>query len=170
MKFWDFLYSVGDLSSLMHNMQKFLFMGIVHSQPTCVATVNTAADILKVSRHMVQCWSFYREKKVKICAMVYSNEERVFIIKHYFIITSFKRVQELFQNWFLNCRMPNKSTIQRIVELFHKRLSFASGYISWQRTLTPEKDYRSEQPHMWRSNATRRLRVCLCHSCGKWLE
>ncbi len=106
-----------------------------------MATVNTAAHILKVARHLVQCCSFYNEK-VKICAMVYSNEEHVFITEHYFRTTSLKQIQELLRNGFSNCKMPNKSTIQCTVEHFRTRFSVAAGYVGWQQTptmLAPEK-------------------------------
>ncbi len=53
--------------------------------------VNTAAHIVEISHYLVQYYSFDREKKVKISTMVYSNEEQVFIIEHYFRM-SFKRV------------------------------------------------------------------------------
>ncbi len=74
--------------------------------------------------------------------MVYSNQERSFIIEHYFSTKSYMKVQELFENEFPNRLKPNKSTIQRIVQHFRTAYSVASGYTTRERTpsiVTPAK-------------------------------
>ncbi len=101
--------------------------------------MNTAAHILEVSHHLLRCRLFHREKvSVQRCIPMKNKCSS----KHYIKTMSFKRAQKLFQNWFPNSRMPNKSTIQRNVEYFCTPFLIANGYIGQQLTptmLTPKK-------------------------------
>ncbi len=142
---------VGDLScNPTHNTRKFPFAELFTLQLTWVATLNTAAPILEVSHHFGSVF-FVLSWKVgeNLCNGVFQWRTR----SHhwtFFRTTLFKWVQELFKNWFMNCRMLTKSTLQHIVEYFHACFSVTSGCISWQ--WTPTTLTRSEEPHTWQSN------------------
>jgi hypothetical protein len=71
--------------------------------------------------------------------MVFSQDQRVFILEHYFPTRSYAECQNVFRNSFLVSVVPNKSTIQRLVERFREtesigekrrscRLSVLSNY------------------------------------------
>jgi hypothetical protein len=48
----------------------------------------------------------------------FSQDQRVFILEHYFSTRSYAECQNAFRNSFPDSVGPNKSTIQRLVELF----------------------------------------------------
>jgi hypothetical protein len=50
--------------------------------------------------------------------MVFSQDQRVFILEHYFSIRSYAECQNAFRNSFPDSVAPNKSSIQRLVERF----------------------------------------------------
>jgi hypothetical protein len=50
--------------------------------------------------------------------MMYSRDERVFILEHYFTQKSFAVVREAFSNAYPNKEVPNKTTIHRPVTKF----------------------------------------------------
>jgi transposase len=52
--------------------------------------------------------------------MVFSQDQRVFILEHYFSTRSYAECQNAFRNSFPDSVMPNKSTIQRLVERFRE--------------------------------------------------
>jgi hypothetical protein len=48
------------------------------------------------------------------------QDQRVFILEHYFSIRSYGECQSAFRNYFPDSVVPNKSTIQRLVERFRE--------------------------------------------------
>jgi hypothetical protein len=48
--------------------------------------------------------------------MVFSQDQRVFILEHYFSTLSYAGCQNAFRNSFPDSLVPSKSTIQRLVE------------------------------------------------------
>jgi hypothetical protein len=55
--------------------------------------------------------------------MVFSQDQRVFILEHYFSTWSRAECQNAFRNYFPDSVVPNKSTIQRLVERFRETWS-----------------------------------------------
>jgi hypothetical protein len=55
--------------------------------------------------------------------MVYSREERVFILEHYFALKSFAVVRESFSNAYPDKEVPNKTTIHRLVTKYRETRS-----------------------------------------------
>jgi transposase len=52
--------------------------------------------------------------------MVFSQDQRVFILEYYFSTRSYAECQNAFRNSFPDSAVPNKSTIQRLVERFRE--------------------------------------------------
>jgi hypothetical protein len=52
--------------------------------------------------------------------MVFSQDQRVFILEHDFFTRSYGECQNAFRNSFPDSVVPNKSTIQRLVERFRE--------------------------------------------------
>jgi hypothetical protein len=52
--------------------------------------------------------------------MVFSQDQHVFILEHYFSNRSYAGCQNTFRNSFPGSVVPNKSTIQRLVERFRE--------------------------------------------------
>jgi hypothetical protein len=52
--------------------------------------------------------------------MIFSQDQRVFILEHYFSTRSYAECQNAFRNYFPDTLVPNKSTIQRLVERFRE--------------------------------------------------
>jgi hypothetical protein len=50
--------------------------------------------------------------------MVYSLEERVFILENFLVLKSFASVREAFSNAYPDKKVPNKTTIHRLVTKF----------------------------------------------------
>jgi transposase len=50
--------------------------------------------------------------------MIFSQDQRVFILEHYFSTRSYAECQNAFRNSFPDSVLPNKSTVQRLVERF----------------------------------------------------
>jgi hypothetical protein len=50
--------------------------------------------------------------------MLFWQDQRVFILEHYFSTRAYKECQNAFRNSFLDSVVPNKSTIQSLVERF----------------------------------------------------
>jgi hypothetical protein len=50
--------------------------------------------------------------------MVFSQDQRVFILEHYFSTRSYAECQNAFRNSFPDSVVPNKSTIQCLIERF----------------------------------------------------
>jgi transposase len=55
--------------------------------------------------------------------MVFSQDQCVFILEHYFSTRSYTEYQNEFRNSFPDSAMPNKSTIQRFVDRFRETWS-----------------------------------------------
>jgi transposase len=51
---------------------------------------------------------------------VFSQDQRVFILEHYFSTRSYAECQNAFRNSFPDSEVLNKSTIQRLVEIFRE--------------------------------------------------
>jgi hypothetical protein len=62
--------------------------------------------------------------------MVYSQDQRVFILEHYFSSRSYAECQNAFRNSFPDSVVPNKSTIQRLVERFCETRSIGEKHCS----------------------------------------
>jgi hypothetical protein len=60
--------------------------------------------------------------------MVFSQDQRVFVIEHYFSTRSYAEYQNAFRNSLPDSVVPNKSTIQRLIERFRE-----TGSISEKR-------------------------------------
>jgi hypothetical protein len=52
--------------------------------------------------------------------MIFPQDQRVFILEHYFSTRSYAGCQNAFRNSFPDSVVPNKSTIQRLVERFRE--------------------------------------------------
>jgi transposase len=52
--------------------------------------------------------------------MIFSQDQRVFILEHYFSTRSYAECQNAFRNSFPDSVVPNTSTIQRLVERFRE--------------------------------------------------
>jgi hypothetical protein len=52
--------------------------------------------------------------------MVFSQDQHVFILEHYFSTWSYAECQNAFRNSFPDSVVPNKSTIQRLVKHFRE--------------------------------------------------
>jgi hypothetical protein len=52
--------------------------------------------------------------------MVFSQDQRVFILEHYFFTRSYAECRNAFRNSFPDTVVPNKSIIQHLVECFHE--------------------------------------------------
>jgi transposase len=52
--------------------------------------------------------------------MVFSQDQRIFILEHYFSTRSYAECQNAFRNSFPDSVVPNKSSIQRLVERFRE--------------------------------------------------
>ncbi len=102
-------------------MWKFLFMGIVHSATDMDDNSEYCCSYPGSFTLFGSVYFVLSRKEGKNLCDEYTNEECAFIVARYFRTNSFKRVQELFQNRFLNCRMPNKSAIQGTVKRFRIR-------------------------------------------------
>jgi hypothetical protein len=55
-----------------------------------------------------------------VTRLFFSQDQRVFILEHYFSTRSHAECQNAFRNYFPDSVVPNKSTIQRLVERFHE--------------------------------------------------
>jgi hypothetical protein len=55
--------------------------------------------------------------------MVFSQDQRVFILERYFPTRSYAECQNAFRNSFPDSVVPNKSTVQRLVERFRETQS-----------------------------------------------
>jgi transposase len=53
----------------------------------------------------------------------FSQDQRVFILEHYVCTRSYAECQNAFRNSFPDSEVPNKSTIQRLVERFRETVS-----------------------------------------------
>jgi transposase len=62
--------------------------------------------------------------------MVFSQDQRVFILEHYFSTRSYAECQNAFRNSFPDSVVPNKSTIQRLVERFRETGSIGEKHRS----------------------------------------
>jgi transposase len=63
----------------------------------------------------------------------FSQDQRVFILEHYFSTRSYAECQNAFINSFPDSVVPNKSTIQRLVERFRQTGSTGEKRCSGRR-------------------------------------
>jgi transposase len=78
------------------------------------------------TRH--RCWRdldtiLYTVSRVRtlfVTRRFYSQDQRVFILEHYFSTRSYAECQNAFRNSFPDSVVPNKSTIKRLVERFRE--------------------------------------------------
>jgi transposase len=89
--------------------------------------------------------------------MVFSQDQRVLILEHYFSTRSYAECQNAFRNSFPDSVVPNKSTIQRLVERFHE-----TGCIGEKR--------RSGRPSVLSNGSLEDIRARLLQSPRKSLR
>jgi transposase len=89
--------------------------------------------------------------------IVFSQDQRVFILEHYFSTRSYAECQNAFRNSFPDSAVPNKSTIQRLVERFRE-----TGSIGEKR--------RSGRPSVVSNDNLEDIRVRLLQSPRKSLR
>jgi hypothetical protein len=86
--------------------------------------------------------------------MVFSQDQRVFILEHYFSTWSYGDCQNAFRNSFPDSVVPNKSTIQRLIKRFRE-----TGSIG--------EKHRSGRPSVLSNNSLEDIRVRLLQSPRK---
>jgi hypothetical protein len=84
----------------------------------------------------------------------FSQDQRVFILEHYFSTRSYGECQNAFTNSFPDSVVPNKSTIQRLVERYRE-----TGSIGEKR--------RSGLPYVLSNDSLEDIRARLLHSPRK---
>jgi hypothetical protein len=89
--------------------------------------------------------------------MVFSQDQHVFILEHYFSTQSHAESQNVFRNFFPDSVVPNMSTIQRLVERFHE-----TGSIGEKR--------HSGHPSVLSNDSLEDIRACLLQSPRKSLR
>jgi transposase len=89
--------------------------------------------------------------------MVFSQDQRVFVLEHYFSTRSYAEYQNAFRNSFPDSVVPNKSTIQCLVGRFRE-----TGSIGEKR--------RSGRPSVLSNGSLEDIRVRLLHSPRKSLR
>jgi hypothetical protein len=85
------------------------------------------------------------------------QDQSVFILEHYFSTRSYAECQNAFRNSFPNSVVPNKSTVQRLVERFRE-----TGSIGEKR--------RSGRPSVLSNDSLEDIRACLLQSPRKSLR
>jgi transposase len=86
--------------------------------------------------------------------MVFSQDQRVFILEHYFSTRSYAEYQNAFRNSFPDSVVPNKSTIQLLVDRFCE-----TGSIGEKR--------RCGRPSVLSNYSLEYIRTCLLQSTRK---
>jgi transposase len=120
-------------------------------------------NCLSSTRH--RCWRdldfilyiLSRVRTLFVTRWFFSQDQRVFILEHYFSTRSYAECQNAFRNSFPDSVVPNKSTIQRLVERF--REAGSTG-----------KKRRSGRPSVLSNNSSEDIRTRLLQSPRKSLR
>jgi hypothetical protein len=86
--------------------------------------------------------------------MVFPQDQRVFILEHYFSTLSYAECHNAFRNSFPDSAVPNKSTIQRLMERFCETRSIG-------------EKRRSGCPSVLSNDSLEDIRACLLPSPRK---
>jgi hypothetical protein len=83
--------------------------------------------------------------------MVFSQDQHVFILEHYFSTRSYAECQNAFRNSFPDSVVPNKSTIQCLVERFHETGSIGEKHHSGHRSVLSNDSLEDIWAHLLQS-------------------
>jgi hypothetical protein len=87
----------------------------------------------------------------------FSQDQHVFILEHYFSTRSYADCQNAFRNYFPDSLVPNKSTIQRLVERFRETASIGEKH-RYGRPSVLSKDSLEDIRARWLQSPRKSLR------------
>jgi transposase len=83
--------------------------------------------------------------------MVFLQDQRVFILEHYFSSRSYEECQNAFRNSFPDSVVPNKSTIQRLVKRFRETVSIGEKRRSGRPSVLSNDSLEDIRTHLLQS-------------------